>query len=380
MGAPARTLAPAKPKCSHPNPSLPAQLCPSLCSTQPAPQEHCTPQWVSAHVSAQPPLRTKQLRPAGRQRRGEINQGCFLQLPQPHARSPHVLGSSVPSRQSSSSLHIRDSRMHFPSSHLTMPAGQGAAAHTARVRRAREMLWVPDSWGDPTKCLQVPTIPRGAGIQDSQKKLHTYHPGQVSAHQGASRVPTYHRRLRPRNRRSRRPRCTSTRPRCTPCSCTATARAGRAAGDSPPRPSRPRSPGASRTAPSAGCSGGCRGTAASSPHTLRGWSHAHTSPCTPRKPLSAPLSPLGPTYRSPARRSHPGSRRLRRTASCWKRSGRRHTATRGGPRHREHLWGQHTVSGDSTRSVGSPTALGTTTMVPSALASEEEAPGRIPMP
>lgn len=160
-------------------------------------------------------------------------------------------------------------------------------------------------------------------------------------------MPTYHRHLRPRNRRSRRPRCTSTRPRCTPCSCTATARAGRAAGDSPPRPSRPRSPGAGRTAPSAGCSGECRDTAASSPHTLWGRSHAHTSPCAPQKPLLAPLSPLGPTYRSPARRSHPGSRQRRRTASCWKRSGRRHTATRGGPRHREHLRGQHTVSGIS---------------------------------
>lgn len=83
VGAPAQTLAPAKPKCAHPNPSLPAQLCPSLCSTQPAPQEHCTPQWVSAHVSAQPPLRTKQLRPAGRQWRGEIIRGCFCSSPGP---------------------------------------------------------------------------------------------------------------------------------------------------------------------------------------------------------------------------------------------------------------------------------------------------------
>lgn len=54
----------------HPNLSLPAQLCPSACNTQPDPQEHCTPQCVSVHDSAQPPLRTKQLRPAGKDAAG----------------------------------------------------------------------------------------------------------------------------------------------------------------------------------------------------------------------------------------------------------------------------------------------------------------------
>lgn len=52
--------------------------------------------------------------------------------------SPHVLGSSVPSRQSSLSSHIRDSRIHFPSSHRTMPGVQGAMAHTAHVSRAHQ--------------------------------------------------------------------------------------------------------------------------------------------------------------------------------------------------------------------------------------------------
>lgn len=39
---------------------------------------------------------------------------------------PHVVGSSVPSVQSTLPSHIRDSRMHFPSSHPTVPCGQEA--------------------------------------------------------------------------------------------------------------------------------------------------------------------------------------------------------------------------------------------------------------
>lgn len=200
--------------------SLPAQLCPSACSTQPAPHEHCTPQWVSAHVSAQPPLRTKQLRPAGMQQRSETMQDHFCSSPgptpahhtcwahrcrpgsHPHRCTSETPGCTSPRRTSPCRLGrgLRHTQL--------MSGGQSNA------RWALEKLWVPASWGGPTKCLQLTGMPatilRGAGAREG-KKLHVY-PGQVSPHQGAPCVPTYHRRLHPRNRRSRRPRCTSTRP------------------------------------------------------------------------------------------------------------------------------------------------------------------------
>lgn len=171
VGAPAGTLALARPKCAHPNPSLPAQLCPSACSTQPAPQEHCTPQWVSAHVSAQPPLRTKQLRPAGRQRRSEIIGGCFCSSPGPtpahrtcwaHRCRP----GSHPRRCTSGTPGCTCPRRTSPCQpgrglrHTQLVSGGQSSA-----RRAREMLWVPDLRGGPTKC-QVPTIPKGAGVRE----------------------------------------------------------------------------------------------------------------------------------------------------------------------------------------------------------------------
>lgn len=154
------------------------------------------------------------------------------------------------------------------------------------------------------------------------------------------RTIAYRRCLHLKNRRSHQPRCTSTRQQCIPGSCTATAQADKAAGDSPPHPSRPRSPDAGRTAPSAGCSGGSRDTAASSLRTLQGQGDTHTLLCVAPAPRT-----LGATYRSPAHLSRPDSRQHRHSASCWQHTGRHHTARHGGRRRREHLQGRHRVTG-----------------------------------
>lgn len=78
------------------------------------------------------------------------------QWPAATCNSPHVLGSSVPSRQSSSSLHIRDSKIHFPSSHRTMPGGQGATAHTTHVRRANPYQGGHQGYRGSQACGEAP--------------------------------------------------------------------------------------------------------------------------------------------------------------------------------------------------------------------------------